>query len=159
MTKKQKVFAVLSFLLTFALMCVIFYLSNQQAQESDELSNSMISEIKSIAGVNIPALIIRKAAHMCEYALLAFLFSNSFYLINLKKRNISALVCTFLYACSDELHQLFVPGRLGSPVDVLIDTSAAVIGIAAFFVLLKIIKKYRRKKDVRNSTVQSNQTS
>lgn len=158
MSKRQKAFAVISFLLAFILMCVIFYLSSQQADESNKMSDSLIDEIYTFAGISVSVVVIRKAAHMCEYALLSFLFSNSFYLLNIKKWHIISLICTFVYACTDEIHQLSVPGRWGSPLDVLIDTSAAIIGIAVYFALLKFINSMRRKKDVRNSTVQSNQT-
>ena len=111
MSKRQKAFAVISFLLTFLLMCVIFYLSSQQAKESNKMSDSLISEIYTIAGIKVSVVVIRKVAHMCEYALLGFLFSNSFYFTNFKKWHIVSLVCTFIYACTDEIHQLFVPGR------------------------------------------------
>ena len=158
MTKKQKAFTVVSFLLTFALMGAIFYYSNQQAEESSSLSDSLISEIYTFAGINIPVLVIRKAAHICEYAALCFLFSGSFYFIKHGKPYVIALISTFLFACSDEIHQLFVPGRWGSPVDVLIDTLAAVLGAAVYFAVLKIINRLRGKKDVRNQTVQGNKT-
>lgn len=36
-----------------------------------------------------------------------------------------AFLLTVLYAISDEYHQTFVPGRNGSPVDVLIDAAGA----------------------------------
>jgi VanZ family protein len=36
-----------------------------------------------------------------------------------------AMAITFLYACSDEFHQLFVPGRAGRFTDVLIDCTVA----------------------------------
>ena len=34
-----------------------------------------------------------------------------------------------LYAVSDEAHQTFVPGRMGSPIDVAIDTLGIVAGV------------------------------
>ncbi len=158
MSKTRKVLAVLSLIAALALMCVIFYLSNQPAQESNMLSDSVIEQIYSLNGLLVPVLIIRKAAHMCEYALLSFLFSNSFYLLKKKKWQIISFILTFLYACSDEIHQLFIPGRAGMIIDVLIDSSGALLGLAAYFILIKIIIKVRSKKDVRNPSVQSNKT-
>ena len=40
-----------------------------------------------------------------------------------------ALLLTTLYAISDEYHQTFVPGRSGTPADVLIDAAGAVLGL------------------------------
>ena len=38
----------------------------------------------------------------------------------------------FLYACTDEFHQLFVPGRSGNFRDVIIDTSGGVLSAILF---------------------------
>ena len=42
---------------------------------------------------------------------------------------VSAVAIGVLYAVSDEVHQAFVPGRLGSPVDVAIDAVGVVCGV------------------------------
>ena len=39
------------------------------------------------------------------------------------------------YASSDELHQHFVPGRRGAPLDVLIDAVGVALGILAWRLL------------------------
>ena len=41
-----------------------------------------------------------------------------------------ALILSCLYAASDEFHQVFVPGRTASARDILIDTLAALFGVA-----------------------------
>jgi VanZ family protein len=48
-----------------------------------------------------------------------------------------------VYATSDEIHQLFVPGRSGEVRDVLIDTSAGLVGVVMTYF---IIKKYTSRK-------------
>lgn len=50
-----------------------------------------------------------------------------------------------LYATSDEIHQLFVPGRSGQFTDVLIDTGGVVAGYF-FVVLVRLIVKGINKK-------------
>ena len=40
-----------------------------------------------------------------------------------------ALVIVFLYACTDEFHQLFIPGRSGEFRDVMVDTCGGIIGL------------------------------
>lgn len=93
-------------------------------------------------GWGIWDLILRKAAHIAEYLILAFLFyraikgtfnPSSFYLLFWP----SAL--TFLYAVSDEFHQSFISGRGCSGLDVLIDST----GIIIFYIILHKIKGVR----------------
>ncbi len=67
--------------------------------------------------------ILRKGAHMTEYAVLAVL------LVRALDRYGWALVAAIAYAASDEFHQTFVRGRHGSPVDVGIDTIGMLVGL------------------------------
>jgi len=71
-------------------------------------------------------LILRKGAHMTEYAVLAVL------LLRALGREAPALALGVLYAASDELHQAFVRGRHASPIDVAIDTVGLLIGLFAW---------------------------
>jgi VanZ family protein len=81
-------------------------------------------------------LFVRKCAHLTEFAVLALLCWRA---LRKPVRNDPrpwrwsdarlALLCVILYAASDEFHQLFVPSRQASVVDVLIDTSGAVMGL------------------------------
>lgn len=153
MTKRRKLIAIISFFPALVLMCVIFILSNQPAVQSSELSGSIIAKILELIGINVSQLLIRKAAHACEFCLLAFLFSNSFTLSGIKKWHIFSFVSTVLYACTDEIHQIFIPGRACRVSDILIDTAGALIGISVYYLIIKIIQTVRRKKDVRNSSV------
>jgi VanZ family protein len=74
----------------------------------------------------------RKAAHMVEYGILALLLTRAFTgstSWSRKKIFAVSLACSVLYAASDETHQLFVAGRHGSPIDVLIDTTGAALAL------------------------------
>ena len=44
-----------------------------------------------------------------------------------KRIYIITIIFCFLYACSDEIHQLFIPGRSGELLDVLIDTTGGIL--------------------------------
>ena len=68
-------------------------------------------------------LVLRKIAHAGEFAVLGFL------LVRALGRERPALALGIAYAISDEVHQHFVPGRLGSPLDVLIDAVGVLIGV------------------------------
>jgi VanZ family protein len=68
-------------------------------------------------------LVLRKLAHAAEFAVLGALLARA------TDRAGLALVLGVLYAVSDEVHQSFVPGRLGSPVDVAIDAAGVAVGV------------------------------
>jgi VanZ family protein len=69
-------------------------------------------------------LVLRKIAHAAEYAVLGAL------LVRATDRTGLAIVLGTLYAVSDEVHQSFVPGRVGAPLDVAIDAAGVAIGVA-----------------------------
>ena len=86
-----------------------------------------LSSIPSLGtGLGTRDQILRKGAHMTEYAVLAFL------LIRAIGREAPAVALGILYAASDELHQAFVRGRHASPVDVAIDAVGLLIGVLAW---------------------------
>lgn len=68
-------------------------------------------------------LLVKKGGHALAYAILAVL---SYRATESRGR---ALFITFLYAISDETHQLWVAGRNGQPLDVLIDTLGGAVGL------------------------------
>ena len=70
--------------------------------------------------------ILRKAAHVTEYAILGLL------LLRAVGREVPAFVLGVAYAITDEVHQHFVAGRHASPIDVAIDSAGIVLGIVAF---------------------------
>ena len=68
-------------------------------------------------------LVLRKLAHACEFALLGAL------LLRALRDERAALAAGVAYAISDEVHQIFVPGRVGSPLDVAIDSVGVAVGV------------------------------
>ena len=52
------------------------------------------------------------------------------------------------YACTDEFHQLFVPGRSGQITDVMIDTLGGSIGVLIISVITLIKKLLKKIIDV-----------
>ena len=79
--------------------------------------------------------VLRKLAHVTEYAVLGFL------LVRAIGREAPALLVGIAYAASDEIHQHFVAGRHGSPVDVLIDAVGLLIGTV---VVRRVLLQSRR---------------
>lgn len=142
----KKIVCVLSFVPVVMWMVLIFSFSAAPAVESSETSDGISYKIiKAVAGLpfldweeedleekaEILHVPIRKAAHFSEYALLAVLWViplGCMTKTNKKRMTVALLLC-IMYAASDEIHQLFVPGRDGNVKDVLIDTAGAGFGI------------------------------
>ena len=95
---------------------------------------------------------LRKVMHASVYFVLAFfliivvnmLFKNNKYFISLM---ITILLC-FIFAMTDEYHQTFVAGRTGQFMDVLIDTSGAIVGTlyyGTYYLVYRIGKKSKKE--------------
>src|SRR5918992_6097812 len=83
-----------------------------------------VSSIPSLdSGLGTWDTLLRKLAHVGEYAILGALLYRAI------RREPTAIALGSLYAVTDELHQSFVAGRNGSPVDWLIDTAGVVAGV------------------------------
>ena len=83
---------------------------------------------------------LRKLAHVTEYAVLTFLWWRALRGLGIAGAALpAAIAISLLYACTDELHQTFVDGRRGTPVDVAIDS----IGIAIAAVAISIYARRR----------------
>jgi VanZ family protein len=68
----------------------------------------------------------RKLTHFGEYALLCFLWWRLLRTrLPDRRAALVAFLISSLYAATDELHQSFVDGRHGTPVDWAIDTAGA----------------------------------
>ncbi len=83
--------------------------------------------------------ILRKAAHISEFFVLTlFLYRALRGTFDLSAAYLFILTAglSFIYAASDEIHQLFVPARVCSLQDVFIDS----FGILLFFIIIKFKK-------------------
>ena len=84
--------------------------------------------------------LFRKFCHLTEYAFLAVLAWRAIRQPGLKDRRPwrrdeagLALAIVLLYAASDELHQVFVPGRTGQFSDVVVDVAGGAIGLTVLW--------------------------
>ena len=125
-----------------AIAIAIFYFSSQPAVQSTATSDGVTRLLLAIAdrlhllelqSVDVPAVCaflsmpVRKCAHITEYTVLflSLVFGLRTWGLHGKRLLNAALAVTFFYACTDEFHQLFVPGRAGRFSDVLIDNIGA----------------------------------
>jgi VanZ family protein len=98
-------------------MAVIFALSAQSSLDS---------------GLGVVDKIGRKLVHAGEYALLCALWWRALRTqVSARAALLGAFAIAVAYSATDELHQHFVGGRHGTPVDVLIDATGA--GLAALW--------------------------
>lgn len=119
-------------LIVITIMAIIFIFSHDSGSTSTIKSNILVDGFYNIFNFNINrrllTKIIRKSAHISLYALLGFSVSN--YLIDFNKKiYINSILFILIYSISDEVHQLFIPNRSGSIIDILIDLIGGIIGI------------------------------
>lgn len=142
---------ILSWTVVILWMAVIFNLSAQVAEQSNQLSTGLTEIIAKTIERFVPNInfdissfnhIVRKNAHFMAYLLLGILVLNALRRSGLygHKSIILALLICILYAISDEAHQLFVPGRGGQLKDVIIDSAGAGVGIGVYLMILKHIR-------------------
>ncbi len=74
------------------------------------------------------------------------------YNVSNKKSFILSMIICFIYACTDEYHQLFVKGRTGQFSDSLIDTVGALIG-CSIYILIALLIKYIIKRKNKEATI------
>lgn len=137
----------MAWLFVFVWMGLIFYLSHQSASESSQLSGGVVAFVLHILHTIIPQSIevsafhtfIRKGAHFFAYFILGILIYRALW--GRWKNFFMALFIAFLYAVSDEVHQLFIPGRSGEFRDVLIDSAGAATGILLYILLLRLLRR------------------
>jgi len=154
-----KFFRITTVLLLLAWMIMIFSLSSQTADTSSKTSGSIIamvvkvfypdfdklSEIEQEELIEPFQFVVRKGAHFTAYAvlgILAFLSIVTYKKLSLHKRGILSLTVCLLYSVSDEIHQLFIPGRSGEIRDVCIDFCGSFLAI---LILVLIFKKSNLK--------------
>jgi VanZ family protein len=115
-------------------LALIFFLSSQPTLL--EIENASLSRL------------FFKSAHFGVYAILAWLWWRALSPHREPTWPVltAALALTSLYGLSDEIHQLYVPGRNGRVADVLFDTA----GGLAMILLLRW--HYSRETDYSNDT-------
>ena len=164
MNKKLLFKRYLLWLCVFAIMVFIFVHSAQNGSQSSKTSGSFAKAVLTLfvpdfsaQGAEIQAelissmqFIVRKGAHFTVYLLLgffSFLAMNTYNILTQLKTAV-ALTISLLYAISDEIHQLFVPGRAGQVRDVAIDFAGAVCGVAIVAFLVYLFTKLPKRKEV-----------
>lgn len=122
------------------MMIFIFYMSSDSnsGQKSDFITLIVLKILNfffflpsNIINTDFIGFIIRKIAHISEYFILNLLFYIGFYKncqkISKNKLLLLSIVFSIIYSITDEIHQTFVPNRVGSYKDVIIDSMGCLI--------------------------------
>ncbi len=131
----------ISLLLVILWMIFIFVMSSFDATSSSNQSNfivDIITSIINIKDIGLLSLIIRKLAHFIEYFILGILVIN--FITRYDKKIIIAILLCIIYATSDEIHQIFVPGRSCQIIDIMIDSLGSIMGIYLYKLIAKKCK-------------------
>ncbi len=120
---------------------IIFSFSAEDATKSEHRSDEVIiNTIETIKQEKIPQedkqkiidkyiVVVRKSAHFFLYSclgILVFIFNKKIFGLT-PKAFIYTIIFCFIYACSDEIHQLFISGRTARIFDIFVDTSGALL--------------------------------
>lgn len=142
--KKQTFFIIAAILATL----FIFGNSMLSADHSNREGDIVMVPVKKISKTytgsaelpDIAVVIVRKSAHILEFALQGFLLAGCFSGI-FKKRIIYVLFFGLMTACIDEFIQLFPEGRSAMIQDVFFDFTGTVLGLLVFFFIYKLNQK------------------
>ena len=144
-TSRRGGYVFLSWFGVFLWMSLIFYMSSRPGDESADMSFNLLVVFEvffPFVEEELLHLLIRKLAHVTVYMVLFLLLANAL------KQHISertymytyAALIGFLYAVTDEVHQVFVPGRSGNVFDVLIDIVGLGIGLLLFEFFVQVFR-------------------
>lgn len=149
----------------------IFQFSSQNGTDSGTLSRKVMNKIVNVFPytkdlsnqtkykiVERSQPIIRKGAHFSIYILVGILIMTfiSTYRISLWKKLLCSSGIGFLYAVSDEIHQMYVPGRTARVLDVVIDTAGVWFGIGIVLIIISVWKALTQVGKNANSKCENN---
>lgn len=158
--KNLSIKQVIGLLLIITWMITIFLFSNQQGNASSVTSNKVTKEIIEI----IPSTkhleenqkkeivkkvnpIMRKIAHYTIYLIggILIMFFISTIVQSEKRGVLYSVLIGFIYAITDEIHQMFMDGRTAKITDVLIDTLGVITGVVIYITIKTIIYRIKSK--------------
>ena len=152
---KRTILRIILLLLLAFTFYTIFQFSSQDGVDSGKLSRKVVNKIVNVFAhtkdlssqtkykiVEKSQPIIRKGAHFSIYIVVGVLIMTfvSTYRISLWKKLLISSGIGFLYAISDEVHQMYVPGRTAKILDVGIDTAGVWFGIFIVLIFISIWK-------------------
>jgi len=138
-----------------AWMAVIFVMSampgDVSGAQSGMVTQLILQALSPVLGPGTAEktleFLVRKGAHMAEYAVLFLLYRRALRFGGGKRPGVKAFLMAVAYAATDEFHQAFVPGRGPAAADVMIDAA----GAGAAWALAAALSAARRAIEKRRS--------
>lgn len=152
---RRKIGAAVSITMIVAIVLLLFVFSGQNADQSSALSGRVTGFIIKLfrldelgLGLDRAEQYVRKLAHFTIYSALGVGLCGAAQCLLERLRFFAASLAGIFIAAMDEFHQLFVPGRGGSPLDVLLDYSGVVTGYFVCLGIMHIVMRiYQNRKD------------
>ena len=154
--KRQNILKIISVCLVVMWMVLVFLLSHQVAGDSSKTSGAVIRRVITLFNSDISEelleqrveqlqFVVRKLAHFTLYTIGGILITIMFfqYKDKIKHTKAMSIILGMIYAISDEIHQLCIPGRSGEIRDVIIDTSGVILGVIVISFLVYIKEKLK----------------
>ena len=137
----KKIYFGVSLIIVLTLLILIFCLSHENGEDSTETSGWFTTLINFILPFPVSESVVRTLAHFSEFACLSFFMNNLS--VSYKNKLSPVIYCTlsFVYAITDEIHQIFVPGRACQFQDMMVDLAGIISGMIVFSLLYFVIKK------------------
>lgn len=142
--------------LSVGLMALIFWFSSRTREESGEMSDGAAGILREVLRLVFSEEVtesllvyVRQYAHFFLYACLGVSVSICAFTFPVSCGHgwvywlFPVLIC-FIYACTDEIHQLFVPGRSGKLSDVGIDALGFCLTVVVCNLVRLLVKKFSR---------------
>ncbi len=136
----KKIYFAISVIIVIALLILIFCLSHQNGEDSTETSGWFTALINFLLPFPVSESTVRTLAHFSEFACLGFFVTNLILSYTEKLKPFLSVPFSFLYAITDEIHQIFVPGRACQAEDMLVDLAGIISGTLVFIALVKVIE-------------------
>ncbi len=150
-TTFQKIYFYVSLIIVLSLLVLIFCLSHQNGEDSTETSGWFTALLNFIFPFELTEDFVRTMAHFSEFACLSFFMNNLFVSYKEKLKPIIACALSFFYAITDEIHQIFVPGRACQFLDMMVDLAGILSGFIVYAVIYTLVRKTVKKFGMRNS--------
>ena len=156
---------IISWIAVVAMLALIFFMSSRSGIDIDN-NTGIFSAVKQWLSAQAAALFgyevdVSPVGHFSEYLMLGAALCNALR-FHLKPQGpagallvakpidalskwapIVATALSSLYGVTDEFHQIFTPGRSCDPMDWLVDTIAAALGVLICYLLLKALRANR----------------